>query len=72
MQVEHKLSYRLEAEDLVLELADRTGLSVAKSLGGFLHGADHWRRAAEEDLDVAGGGRKTFLKEYQLVDLTCY
>jgi hypothetical protein len=52
---------RLEAEDLVLELADRTSLGVAESLGGLLHSADHGRRTAEEDLDVGGGGGEALL-----------
>jgi hypothetical protein len=52
----------LEAEDLVLQLADGTGLGVAERFGGLLHGADHRRRTTEEDLDVAGGSRETFLK----------
>lgn len=52
----------LEAEDLVLELADRTGLGVAEGLGSLLHGTDHGRRTAEEDLDVIGGGREALLQ----------
>lgn len=55
------LGIRLEAEDLVLELADGAGLGVAEGLGSLLHGADHGRRTAEEDLDVAGGGREALL-----------
>lgn len=45
----------LEAEDLVLELADRPGLGVTQGLGGLLHGADHGRRATDEDLDIGSG-----------------
>lgn len=55
------LVIRLEAEDLVLELADGAGLGVAKGLGGLLHGADHGRRTAEENFDVAGGCREALL-----------
>lgn len=51
----------LEAEDLVLELADRPGLGVAERLSGLLHGADHRRRAADEDLDIGSRSRETFL-----------
>jgi len=52
----------LKAEDLVLELADRPGLGEAERLGGLLHGADHGRRTADEDLDVGCRGGKTFLR----------
>jgi hypothetical protein len=51
----------LEAEDLVLELADGPGLGEAERLGGLLHGADHGRRATDEDLDVGGRGREALL-----------
>lgn len=51
----------LEAEDLVLELADRPGLGVSERLGGLLHGADHGRRAADENLDIGSRSRETFL-----------
>ena len=52
-------SNRLEAEDLVLELADRPGLGEAERLGGLLHGTDHRRGTANEDLDVScRGGEK--------------
>lgn len=50
-----------EAEDLVLELADRTSLGVSERLGSLLHSADHRRRTTHEDLDVAGGGREALL-----------
>lgn len=46
----------LEAEDLVVELADEAGLLVAQGLGSLLHSADHGRRAAEKDLDVVSRG----------------
>lgn len=62
MQVEHNLSFRLEAEDLVLELADRAGLGVAERLGSLLHGANHGRRTAKKDLDIRSGSRETFLQ----------
>lgn len=55
------MSFRLEAEDLVLELADGAGLGVAERLGSLLHGADHRRRTAEKNLDIRSGSRKTFL-----------
>lgn len=55
----------LEAEDLVLELADRASLSESERLGGLLHGADHGRRAAEHNLDVASRGRETLLLHNQ-------
>lgn len=51
----------LEAEDLVLQLADRAGLGVAERLGGLLHSADHGRGTAQQNLDIRGGGRQTFL-----------
>ena len=54
-------SNRLEAEDLVLELADRPGLGEAERLGGLLHGADHGRRATEENLNIGSGGGQTLL-----------
>jgi hypothetical protein len=52
---------RLEAENLVLELADGPGLGEAERLGGLLHGTNHGRRATDEDLDVGGRGRETLL-----------
>lgn len=52
----------LEAENLVLQLADRTSLGVSERLGSLLHGADHGRGTAHEDLDVGRGGRKAFLR----------
>jgi hypothetical protein len=52
---------RLEAEDLVLELADGSGLGKAERLGGLLHGTDHGRRATDEDLDVGSRSRETLL-----------
>jgi hypothetical protein len=51
----------LEAEDLVLELANGPGLGEAERLGGLLHGTDHRRRATDEDLDVGGRGREALL-----------
>lgn len=51
----------LEAEDLILELADGSGLGVAQGLGGLLHGADHGWRTADEDLDVGGWGGEFLL-----------
>jgi hypothetical protein len=42
----------LEAEDLVLELADRLRFGVSQTLGGLLHRTDHRRRPADKDLDV--------------------
>lgn len=51
----------LEAEDLVLELADGPGLGEAKRLGGLLHGSDHRRRAADEDLDISCRSGEKFL-----------
>lgn len=52
----------LEAEYLVLELADGTGLSVAKGFSSFLHCANHGRRTAEKNLHVVRWSRETFLK----------
>lgn len=60
----------LEAEDLVLELADGPGLVVAERLGGLLHGADHGWRAADEDLDVGSGAGEVFL--FSIVLVTCW
>lgn len=51
----------LEAEDLVLQLADGARLGVSKSLGSLLHGADHGRRATEENLNIGSGGGQTLL-----------
>jgi hypothetical protein len=51
----------LETEDLVLELADGPGLGETKTLGRLLHGCNHRRGAADEDLHVAGGRRKLLL-----------
>lgn len=51
----------LEAEHLVLELADRASLGVSKRLGRLLHGADHGRGAAQHDLDVLGRSREALL-----------
>lgn len=45
----------LEAEDLVLELADRSGLSETQALGRLLHSGNHRWGTADQDLDVAGG-----------------
>jgi hypothetical protein len=53
----------LEAEDLVLELADRTRLGESKSLGALLHGADHGRGTAKEDLDIGSGGGEALLNK---------
>lgn len=62
MYIKFRNAFRnLEAEDLVLELADRAGLGVTERLGSLLHRADHGRRTAEQNLDVAGRGRETFL-----------
>lgn len=52
---------RLEAEYLVLELADGPGLVVTEGLGGLLHGTDHGWRAADEDLDIGSRARKFLL-----------
>jgi hypothetical protein len=54
-------SDRLEAEDLVLELADRPGLGETQTLSCLLHSSDHRRGAADQDLDVAGGRRELLL-----------
>lgn len=54
-------SVSLKGKHLVLELADRPCLLEADCLGGLLEGADHGRRAAEQDLDVVGGLGKPFL-----------
>lgn len=62
MDIKFRNTFRnLEAEDLVLKLADRAGLGVTERLGSLLHRADHRRRTAEQNLDVAGRGRETFL-----------
>lgn len=53
----------LESKDLVLELADGTGLFEAKALGGLLQTANHGRRTAEQDLDVVGGLGEEFLAQ---------
>lgn len=46
---------RLEAEDLVLELADWPCLLVSQALGGLLERRDHGRGTAHEDLDIGCG-----------------
>lgn len=53
----------LESKDLVLELADRTGLGEAKTLGSLLQTTNHRRGATEQDLDIAGGLGEPLLKE---------
>ena len=62
----------LEAEDLVLKFADRAGLGVSERLGSLLHGANHGRRTAHENLDIAGGGRETLLYIISTVALDRY
>ena len=57
----------LEAEDLVLQLADRASLGVSNNLGSLLHGADHGGRTAHEDLGVVGGGREAFLETISIL-----
>lgn len=44
----------LECENLVFQLADWLSLLESQALGGFLHGADHWRWATEKELNVIG------------------
>lgn len=55
-QAEH-----LEAEDLILELADWACLFVAERLGCLLHCTNHWRRAANENFDIVGWRSEAFL-----------
>ena len=45
---------RLEAEDLVFQLADWPCLGVAQTLSRLLHGRDHRRWSTNEDLNVVG------------------
>ncbi|KAI3481059.1 hypothetical protein L1887_56633 [Cichorium endivia] len=45
---------RLEAEDLVMKLADGARSLVSELVQVLLHGVDHGRRAAHENLDVVG------------------
>ena len=45
----------LEGKDLVLQLADRTGLVVAERFGGLLETTNHGGRATDQDLDVVRG-----------------
>ncbi|KAH4068676.1 hypothetical protein HBI81_028140 [Parastagonospora nodorum] len=52
---------RLEAEDLVLELADWLSLCVAQALSRLLHRSNHRRRTANQNLDVAGRRRQLLL-----------
>ena len=52
---------RLEGENLILQLADRTSLRIAKRLGGLFHGANHRRRAAKQDLVLGDGAREALL-----------
>ena len=52
---------RLEAEDLILELADRPSLGETQTLSRLLHCGDHGWGTANQDLDVAGGRRKLLL-----------
>ena len=51
----------LEAEDLVLKLADGPGLGEAERLSSLLHGTDHRRRAADKDLDIRCRSGEKFL-----------
>lgn len=51
----------LEAEDLVLKLADRPCLLIAEFKRGFLHGADHGWWAANQDLDILCGSGEFLL-----------
>jgi hypothetical protein len=44
----------LESKDLILELADWTGLVVSEGLGSLLQATDHWWRTADKDLDIVG------------------
>lgn len=53
--------HSLERENLVLELADGTGLLVSEALGGLLQATDHGGRTAEENLDIVGRLGKPFL-----------
>jgi hypothetical protein len=69
--VRASIMLRLESEDLVLELANRTRLVVAERFGGLLEATNHRGRAADEDLDIVGrlgqpllcSCQKTFSKE---------
>lgn len=55
---------RLEAENLVLQLAGGSCLGESERLGGFLHSADHRRGSTDEDLDIVGGSREPLLKAF--------
>lgn len=54
-------AHYLKAEDLVVKLADWTGLLESKALGCLLHSRDHRRRTANEDLGTRRGRRQVFL-----------
>ncbi len=41
-----------KAEDLIFKLAHRSRLLVTDGFGGLFHGADHWWRTADQDLNV--------------------
>jgi hypothetical protein len=51
----------LEAEDLVVQLADGLGLFVAKALSSLLHCRNHGRGAANKNLDIASRRGKLLL-----------
>ena len=53
----HHENKSLETENLILKLADRSRLFVAQRLGSLLHGTDHRRRTADQDLHVLGWWR---------------
>lgn len=56
-----KLCETLEAEDLVIELADWAGFLESKTLGCLLHSRNHGWRTADEDLGIGRGGWEVFL-----------
>lgn len=51
----------LEAEDLVLKLANGPGLVVSQTLGSLLHSSNHGWWSTDENLDVLGGRGKLLL-----------
>lgn len=57
----------LESEDLVLELADGTGLLESQAFGGLLQTTNHGRRTTEKNLDIVGGLGQPFLLKERLV-----
>ena len=51
----------LEAENLILQLADDSGFFITQRLGAFLHGPHHWRRTTDQQFHVWSRGGQMIL-----------